>query len=184
MITNSDILDKNVRFFNLETSGKGGAVKFGIDNSTFENLIIYDSDFSYDYNLILKFFSNKKELGAFCYANRKITKNIFQNTKILRLIAGFVFNKLIRFYLNIESADTQAGLKLINKSIFKNVNEFISVNYMYDVELFLLAKKINIKPISINVQDINTAENSNINLLSDSLDMFMSLKKIKNHHQD
>ena len=53
---------------------------------------------------------------------------------------------------------------------------------MYDVELFLLAKDKKIIPISIEVKEINTVSSSNINLFSDSIEMFFSLQKIKKHY--
>ena len=182
LLKKAKIFDDYVKFFLVESVGKGNAVKFGINIAAHDNLVIFDADFSYDYNLILSFFKDNKPIGPFCYANRNTTKEILKNTKISRLIAGFIFNKLIRFYLKIDSKDTQAGFKFINKKIFNNSNKFISENYMYDVELFLLAKDKKISPISIEVKEINTVSSSNINLFSDSIEMFFSLQKIKKHY--
>ena len=182
LIKKAKIIDSYVKFFLVENEGKGNAVKFGINKAVYNNLVIFDADFSYDYNLILSFFNNNKPIGPFCYANRNTTREILKNTKISRIIAGFIFNKLIRFYLKIDSKDTQAGFKFIDKENFNNSNKFISENYMYDVELFLLAQEKKINPISIEVKEINTVSSSNINLLNDSIEMFFSLHKIKKHY--
>ena len=44
--------------------GKGSAVRWGLENAKFENVIIYDSDFSYDLQLIHDFFVNGKLIIA------------------------------------------------------------------------------------------------------------------------
>ena len=55
---------------------------------------------------------------------------------------------------------------------------------MYDVELFLLAKILKIKPFNIDVYEISTNVQSNINLIDDSIEMLRKLKKIKVHYKN
>ncbi len=164
--------------------GKGSAVRWGLENAKFENVIIYDSDFSYDLQLIHKFFVNGNPKSPFMYARRVINKKIISKTSTLRLTAGYVFNFIVRKYLKIPSKDTQAGLKFINLTKFINATQFTNNDYMYDVELFLLAKILKIKPINIDVYEISTNVQSNINLIDDSIEMLRKLKKIKVHYKN
>ena len=97
---------------------------------------------------------------------------------MLRLVAGYIFNLIVRGYLQISAKDTQAGLKFINLEEFKNASKFENNEYLYDVELFLLAKKSNIEPLSIDVLEISNSNNSNINLISDSIKMLKNLREI------
>ena len=95
------------------------------------------------------------------------------------MVAGYFFNAILRIFLKIHSRDTQAGFKFIDKSIFTNCSDFISEDYMYDVELFILARKLGITPHPVEVVNINSVENSNIKLINDSLKMFVSIYKLR-----
>ena len=118
------------------------------------------------------------------YARRIINKKIISKTSTLRLIAGYVFNFIVRKYLKIPSKDTQAGLKFINLNKFINATQFINDDYMYDVELFLLSKILKIEPLNIDVYEVSANVQSNINLVDDSIEMFRKLKKIKIHYKN
>jgi len=164
--------------------GKGSAVRWGLENAKFENIIIYDSDFSYDLKLIHEFFVNGNPKNPFIYARRVINKKIISKTSTLRLIAGYVFNFIVRKYLKIPSKDTQAGLKFINLNKFFNATQFINNDYMYDVELFLLSRILKIEPLNVDVYEVSASIESNINLVDDSIEMFRKLKKIKVHYKN
>ena len=159
--------------------GMGFSIKKGIGLSKYNHVVIFDSDFSYNIELLDKFYKNSLPLAPFIYAKRKISQDLFQNTKISRLVAGYFFNAILRIFLKIHSRDTQAGFKFIDKSIFTNCSDFISEDYMYDVELFILARKLGITPHPVEVVNINSVENSNIKLINDSLKMFVSIYKLR-----
>ena len=104
----------------------------------FDNILIYDSDFSYSIDLLIKFYdTNKEPFAPFMYAQRELSKDVLNNTPVLRVIAGIFFNFLVRVLLKIESKDTQAGFKFVNKEKFVNVINFKSNDFSYDLELFL-----------------------------------------------
>ena len=171
--------DPNIRIKFLDEKGKGGAVRWGLNNSKYKNVILYDSDFSYSFDLFHHFFEKDLPISPFIYAKRKLNREIILKTPVLRLVAGYIFNLIVRGYLQISAKDTQAGLKFINLEEFKNASKFENNEYLYDVELFLLAKKSNIEPLSIDVLEISNSNNSNINLISDSIKMLKNLREIK-----
>ncbi len=171
--------DPNIRIKFLDEKGKGSAVRWGLNNSKYKNVILYDSDFSYSFDLFHHFFEKDLPISPFIYAKRKLNREIILKTPVLRLAAGYIFNLIVRGYLQISAKDTQAGLKFINLEEFKNASKFENNEYLYDVELFLLAKKSNIEPLSIDVLEISNSNNSNINLISDSIKMLKNLREIK-----
>ena len=171
--------DPNIRIKFLDEKGKGSAVRWGLNNSKYKNVILYDSDFSYSFDLFHHFFEKDLPISPFIYAKRKLNREIILKTPVLRLFAGYIFNLIVRGYLEISAKDTQAGLKFINLEEFKNASKFENNEYLYDVELFLLAKKSNIEPLSIDVLEISNSNNSNINLISDSIKMLKNLREIK-----
>ena len=168
----------------LEESGKGLAVRYGMLNSKYDNVLIYDSDFSYNIEEFLKFFDSKNiPLAPFVHLKRKISKNIIKNTPIIRIIAGITFNLLIRIILKINSKDTQAGFKFIQKSKFKNCTNFKSDDFLYDVELFLLARNNHVKAYPIDIDTLIKSEHSNVGILKDSLQMFLKLFKLRQRYK-
>tara|TARA_B000000532_G_C18823973_1_gene387244 strand:+ start:137 stop:730 length:594 start_codon:yes stop_codon:yes gene_type:complete len=184
LLKNKIYNNSKIRVKISKSVGKGSAVRWGLENAKFENIIIYDSDFSYDLKLIHEFFVNGNPKNPFMYARRVINKKIISKTSTLRLIAGYVFNFIVRKYLKISSKDTQAGLKFINLNKFFNATQFINNDYMYDVELFLLSRILKIEPLNVDVYEVSASIESNINLVDDSIEMFRKLKKIKVHYKN
>lgn len=182
-LLNSKIFkNKKIDIVIFESKGKGHAIKYGLKNSKFDHVLLFDSDFSYDVELISKVYENNFPIAPFVFARRVINKNLFFTLSLIRYMAGVIFNFLVRKYLKINSKDTQAGFKFINKLQFKECIEFISNDYLYDVELFLLSNRYNIETKEINVYSLNAPLGSNINIIRDSLIMFKNLYKIKKHH--
>ena len=48
------------------------------------------------------------------------SREIILKTPVLRLVAGYIFNLIVRGYLQISAKDTQAGLKFINLPLSLN----------------------------------------------------------------
>ena len=182
-LLNSKIFkNKKIDLVIFESKGKGHAIKYGLKNSKYDHVLLFDSDFSYDVELISKVYKNNFPIAPFVYARRVINKNLFSTLSLIRYVAGIIFNFSVRNYLKINSKDTQAGFKFINKLQFKECIEFISNDYLYDVELFLLSNRHNIETKEINVYSLNAPLGSNINIIRDSLIMIKNLYKIKKHH--
>ncbi len=166
----------------IDPLGKGHAVKHGLNNSKFNHVILFDSDFSYDVELIHKVYQKGVPIAPFVCARRVVNRELFSTLSLLRYFAGITFNFAVRRFLKINSKDTQAGFKFIDKSRFQQFSKFYSNDYLYDVELFLLAQKYNIETKEICVRSLNTPLGSNIKLFSDSLIMLRNLYKIKKHY--
>jgi glycosyltransferase involved in cell wall biosynthesis len=176
--TISELNNSSINIINSEIVGKGIAIKTGIQKSKFDNILITDADFSVDINHLTDFVDELGQpLGPFVVGSRKSKQSSVINTPLTRRITGFFYTLLVKMLLKITVDDTQCGFKLINKNTFYNSTDFINTGFSYDVELFLLAKSIDIRPIEIPVIYIHENK-SNINVVKDSIRMFTDLVTI------
>jgi glycosyltransferase involved in cell wall biosynthesis len=176
--TISELNNSSINIINSEIVGKGIAIKTGIQKSKFDNILITDADFSVDINHLTDFVDELGQpLGPFVVGSRKSKQSSVINTPLTRRITGFFYTLLVKMLLKITVDDTQCGFKLINKKTFHNSTDFINTGFSYDVELFLLAKSIDIRPIEIPVIYIHENK-SNINVVKDSIRMFTDLVTI------
>lgn len=183
---NINLLKQNNNIFinhlYFEQSGKGFAVREGIKNSSYKYVLICDADLSVDIKYVKKFFENGFPLANFVVGSRKLNDSSVEKTPLIRLISGGIFTYFTKYYLGINISDTQCGFKLIDKSKFLNCHKYYSNDFFYDVELFLLAKKLSLTISEVPVQYIHNNKSS-INLFSDSLQMFIKLLTIKKKYK-
>ena len=167
--------NKFVIHLNYKNSGKGFAIREGLKVSNYKLALLIDSDFSVKIENLYKFFSEyNKPYADFTIGSRKLKDSNVLNTPAIRLLSGSIYTFLVKTLLNIKISDTQCGFKLINKEKFTNVINFISNEFSYDVELFILAKIQNITVYEIPVEYIHSEESS-VSLFKDSLLMFLKL---------
>ena len=162
----------------FEQSGKGFAVREGIKKSSYKYILICDADLSVDIKYVKKFFENGTPLASFVVGSRKLNDSSVEKTPLIRLLSGGIFTYLTKYYLGINISDTQCGFKLIDKSQFLNCNKYNSNDFFYDVELFLLAKKLFLNVTEVPVKYIHNNKSS-ISLFSDSVKMFFKIITIK-----
>lgn len=171
--------NKNVSHIISQKQGKGVAVKIGIQNSKYKNILFSDADSSVEIIEFDKFVLNQKLITPFVIGNRK--NKLSQNLKTpkSRLLTGFLFNKLVNYLFNINIQDTQCGFKAMDKSIFIDCDNFVTEGFSFDIEIILLALKNKIDITEIPVKYIHDL-NSNIHIFSDSVKMLKQLIKLKN----
>lgn len=179
---NVNLLKQNNEIFIIhlifEQSGKGFAVREGIKNSSYKYILICDADLSVDIKNVNKFFEEGFPLANFVVGSRKLNDSSVEKTPFIRLFSGGVFTYFTKYYLKLNISDTQCGFKLIDNTKFLNCHKFYSNDYFYDVELFLLAKKLLLTITEVPVQYIHNKESS-IKLFYDSIQMFLRLLTIK-----
>jgi dolichyl-phosphate beta-glucosyltransferase len=115
------------------------------------------------------------------FASRNLPDSLIKK-KNLRKIIGKMFNFFIKILFKIYISDTQCGFKLYKatyaKKIFKKI---ITTGYMHDIEIFLIANKLNFKIIELPVKWTHISE-SKINFIVDFIKIFFNLLKIKKHN--
>ena len=183
---NMDLIKKyessQINHLVYKNAGKGFAVREGIKNSSFKNLLICDADFSVSIEFLGDFFKEGKPISGFVVGSRKLYDSQTIRTPLIRKISGGIFTFLTKYYLKVKITDTQCGFKLIDKSIFINCDQYFSDDFYFDVELFLLAKKDSVKVTEVPVRYIHNNKSS-VNIFSDSLRMFFKLINNKYKHK-
>jgi len=169
---------KGVVHIITDVPGKGNAVRLGIKASKYENILICDSDLSVDITFLDHFYRNNLPIGNFITGSRRLQNSEVRGSPQIRNLSGYVFNFLVRKILKLNISDTQCGFKFIVKTKFTDCSKFLSNNYIFDIELFLLAKIQKIKIIEVPVTYIHN-KNSTVNIFTDSLMMFRDIFKLK-----
>ena len=164
-------------------NGKGFALKKGISLAKKNWILTIDADISVSLiqinNWIRKKYLNKK---VYIYFGSRNLTNSRVDYKIHRKLLGHIFSIILKKLFDIKLKDTQCGFKLYRKDIAKKI--FTKVHdkgFVHDVEVILISKKLNyfIKELPVKWTH---KKNSKLNLINDSLKMFLKLLSIKKKH--
>ena len=173
--------NKRVKIINYKVNrGKGYALKLGVELSKSRWILTTDSDCSVSNfqlnNWIKKNYINNKN---FIYFGSRNLPDSLVKKKILRMIIGKIFIILLKILFQINLSDTQCGFKLYKtnyaKKIFKKI---VTDGYMHDIEICILANRLNLKIIELPVKWTHISE-SKINFFKDFIKIFFNLLKIK-----
>lgn len=168
---------ENIRHIKTDKSGKGLAVKIGINKSKYTNVLYCDADLSVDISEISKFVNERSLLSGFVVGNRKNKLSENLQSPLVRRISGFFYLMLIKKLFNLNYEDTQCGFKAINKNIFTNCSNYRTEGFSFDLELFLLARNENITISEVPVVYIHN-KNSKVKIFKDTLLMVKEVLKI------
>ena len=177
-----DYIKKKKFFFLInhkKNRGKGAALKNGVNRASNEWVLTLDADIS----VKLSQLDIWKKKG--CLNKEKIffgSRNL-RNSKVeyiyIRKFIGLIFTFIIKKLFNIKILDTQCGFKLYETNIAKKIfSKSIENGFAQDIEIILLANRnrYKIKELPVHWKH---KPNSKINLMIDSLKMFISLIKLK-----
>tara|TARA_B100000941_G_C28374180_1_gene483765 strand:- start:184 stop:867 length:684 start_codon:yes stop_codon:yes gene_type:complete len=170
-------INKNyqINILNENKKGKGNAIKLGLLNLKFENVLILDADLSTD---ISEFKDEWLNLQDKLLIGSRYLGDEIDSPKI-RKISGFILNNIIRLFFDIDYRDTQCGFKFIAyKNINSLANELSTEGFMYDLDLITLCKKKNIDVNEIPIRYVFN-KNSSVSLIKDPLIMLFEMFKIK-----
>jgi glycosyltransferase involved in cell wall biosynthesis len=186
-ILEKKLKDHSTRYINLISyktrQGKGYAVKKGYEyiNVDADCICFLDSDLAYSLEH-LKPLVEKLEKFDLAIGCRNLDRENFRNLTCLRKLFGNIFNFVSRKILNLKYRDMQAGLKGFRKEpaqqLFKKLQIY---GFSFDVELIFLAQKkgYTIGEIPARVSQEHIYQISQVNLIKDSIKMFLCLLKIR-----
>ncbi len=165
--------------------GKGYAIKKGIENAKFDNILFTDSDLAYPpseiINIINKYFEfNAKKI---IIANRRHHESKFilsyNYIKYVysREIIGRAFNKFLKL-LNLTSfQDTQAGLKIFPKKM-SIIEKIKSNDFLFDIEFLHFAKQEKIEIVDFPIKYIYHDTSTSTNIIKQSFFILYKIFKI------
>ena len=161
--------------------GKGGAVKYGIENATGEYVLFMDADLSTDLSAIEKFLKLAPNYDMVIGSRHAKDSVIKKKQPALRVFIGWCCRKLVNMKFHFKYKDTQCGFKAMRTDIAKKiVSKQVVNNFAFDVEYLYIAKLNN---LSIYEMGVIWADDrgSTVSPLKSSIKFFKDLSFIKKH---
>ena len=160
--------------------GKGGAVRTGVLNAKYENILFMDSDLATPLEELDKLCPRLQQGYEVVIASRNLPKsNILTKQPKYRQLAGKTFPLLVRLLSGLPYRDTQCGFKLMKagpgKEIFKRLT---ILRFAFDVEMLFIAKKLGYKIAEVPITWIDQS-GSTVHFFRDSWRMLKDLFKIR-----
>ena len=159
--------------------GKGYALKRGVQIAKNDWVLTTDADCSVSNFQLLKWIQKKylNQNDLIYFGSRNHPSSVVKK-KTLRKIVGIIFKFSIRLFFQIKISDTQCGFKLYKLNIAKKIFKKILIyDYMHDIEICLIAKKLKLKIRDLPVKWTHI-DHSKINFVSDFFKIAFSLIKL------
>lgn len=176
--------NKIILLKNGANRGKGYSVKRGMLQATGDIRVFADADMSTPIETLtgmIEFVNKGYDVVIGSRRTQGAIIEIRQN--FLRENMGRVFNMLVRLIVLRGFRDTQCGFKLFTKKAAENIFKFQKFdNFVFDVEILYIAKKLGFKIIEAPVKWYNSTD-SKVRPFRDSLSMFLDLFKIRLSHR-
>jgi len=159
--------------------GKGGAVKYGIENATGDYCLFMDADLSTDLSAIDTLLPLLDEYDFLIGSRHHKDSKIPVKQPLKRRFIGRCCRFLVNLILGFRYADTQCGFKCIRTSFAKEmINKQIINGFAFDVEYLYIAKINNasVKEIPIIWRD---DRGSTVSPIKSSIRFFNDLRIIR-----
>ena len=161
--------------------GKGGAVKYGIENATGDYVLFMDADLSTDLEAIDKFIKLAPNYDMVIGSRHAKDSVIKKKQPALRVFIGWCCRRLVNMKFHFKYKDTQCGFKAMRTDIAKKiVAKQVVNNFAFDVEYLYIASLNN---LSIYEMGVIWADDrgSTVSPLKSSIKFFKDLSFIKKH---
>ncbi len=161
--------------------GKGYAVKQGFKHSVGQYICFIDSDLAYSLDH-LDWLVEKLDYFEVVIGCRNLIPGQGDRIKLIRRIAGKIFNLISRKILLLNLSDMQAGVKGFRREVALELfHRQILSRFSFDAELIYLAHKkgFTIGEIPAIVCDSHLQKASKVNLCTDSIKMLFNLLQIR-----
>lgn len=137
--------------------GKGYAVRNGFMSATGDAVVFVDSDLEIGLEQISSYVEALKH-GDIVIASKWHPDSVV-DIPLIRKFLGLGFHVLVRLLTGVKPRDTQAGLKALRKSAFKDIVPGLVVKrYAFDVELLVLANLYGLRvvemPVNIKMESL------------------------------
>lgn len=164
-----------------QNQGKGAAVKAGVLASKYDPILFIDADLTIPIDELAKFVS-ALDSADIVIASRLVSGSRYEEpAPWYRVVMARGFHLLQILLLgNFEFSDTQCGFKLFRRETAMKLFKQITIKrFAFDAELLFLARKHNSKVDILPVIIKKDSRNTNVNTLSDPINMLAALFKIR-----
>lgn len=178
--------ENNCTFIRLEkNSGKGAAVRKGMQAATGDFRIFTDADIPFEFEAIENFlhYLKDKEFDIVIGDRRLPESKYFSQIKGARKVGSNIFTFFVGRFVTTGFSDTQCGIKGFTAKV---ANDLFSVGrlsgFAFDVELLYIALKRNYDIKRLPVHFRSTHDDSSVSLMKHAPGMLMDLFRIKMNH--
>jgi dolichyl-phosphate beta-glucosyltransferase len=163
-----------------QNSGKGAAVKAGVEHATGDYILFMDADLSTPLTEISKVLAPLQNGKDVAVGSRAIkSSNILERQPFYRESMGKLFNLFVRLLVINGISDTQCGFKAFRREAAKEIfNRLETTRFGFDVEVLVWAKVLGYSVEEVGVTWVNSPH-SRVSPIRDSLEMLWSLFQIR-----
>lgn len=120
IVRKSFINNKNVKIFvRKKDRGLANAIRYGIERSKGDWIIVMDTDFNHDPKVLPEMIKLKKSFD-FIVGSRYLPGGGMENK--LRFVLSFLYNQVIKLLLNLPTYDSLSGFYLIKREELEKLN--------------------------------------------------------------
>jgi dolichyl-phosphate beta-glucosyltransferase len=177
----SDFIQRysNLTLLREECSGKGLAVRRGMLEAQGEFRFICDADLSMPIDEVNKFIPPSLTEFDIAIASREVAGAVRYNEPILRHWIGRIFNFMVRILAVPGFKDTQCGFKCFHASVAEDLFRVQKLDgWTFDVEVLNIALQRRYKIVEVPIHWYYHPA-SRINVIRDSINMFIDLFRIR-----
>ena len=161
--------------------GKGGAVKYGIENAHGDYVLFMDADLSTDITAIDKIYELAPSYD-FIIGSRHANGSVIKKKQpFMRVFIGWCCRLLVKTLFHTKLKDTQCGFKAMRIDIAKKITEKQLVNnFAFDVEYIYIAllNRLSFYELGITWSD---DRGSTVNPIKSSFKFFRDIFFIRRH---
>lgn len=175
-------LHPEIRLVRYENNkGKGCAVRTGVLESTGDTVVFTDCDIAYGTDTVVEFF---RQLEAnrdisLLVGSRNLSKDGYEGYTFIRKAASKIYIMLLNIMTGFNLSDSQCGMKGFCGNDARKVFALCDTNgFAFDIEVIMIAKKLNMKISEYPVRIVNHRE-SKVNVVKDALRMIRDVCRIK-----
>lgn len=165
--------------------GKGGAVKYGVENAEGDYIFFTDADMPYPIENVKKAVDIFEEKNVDAVLGKRMQTENGEKYPWYRTLFSKGFSLFVNVVLRIRTNDTQCGFKGFKKDAAKLIfSKNKLTGWGFDVEIFFLADKFDMSIERIEVELFHDNEGSKINVISDSIKMFKEVLKVRKNNKE
>ncbi len=161
---------------NAQNMGKGFSIRRGVLESRGQFIIFTDADLPYELDAVGEFLKALQTGCDLAIGSRVLPGSQVKGVPTLRYIAGQIFSWMVQGVLFSGLPDTQCGFKSFTSAAANEIFRRLTITgFGFDVELLYIARKLkfSIQPLAVRMIDYRRA--SRVQLVDDSLKMFLDL---------
>ena len=163
--------------------GKGGAVKYGIENAKGDYVLFMDADLSTDISAIEKVVELAPNYDLIIGSRHAKGSVLKKKQPWLRVFIGFCCRLLVNMIFHTKLKDTQCGFKAMRIDVAKKVaGKQLITNFAFDVEYIYIAKLNNLSMYELGIT-WSDDRGSTVSPIKSSLKFFKDVFTIRRHRK-